>query len=572
MAPFDSAADSVSIKAAPVTVALLRERVRTDPGLGERRKRELLTGLSSYAKYLNIDPEHGDPTFAANRTKIERFAPASANIGDRRWSNILSDVTVVFRRYGIPVRLRPLPGNLSPEWRALRDSLQHDLRLLRGLSALMHYGSAHSIVPAEVTDVALTAFHRYLIEETREKRPDRLFQRVCVLWRRATVEIAGWPQQPVSLPSFRNVVSFAWSEFDPSLLAEIEEWKAVVGGERPFDERAPDKAFRGTTLATKLEQIRRYLSALVRSGTPIAQITSLAVALAPENYAAALTWYMARSDGKSTPGLSEIAATMLGIARHWVPMEQADLVKVERATKKVNCRRKGMTDRNVERLRPLLDSHVQMKLFLLPQLLLARARKVENPKKAAILVQTAIAIEILLVAPIRLHDLIRLELDVHILFARPGRQGDAKLVLKASKNDQRIAFDLKAETLALLRQYVTTYLPALSRGAVAALFPGEAGPYKSDVSLREQITKAIRKHCGVDVHPHLFRHFAAAMILKKYPDAYPLVARLLGHKSIQTTMDFYTAFESSSAAEFFYEKILMPRRGGTPDRRDGWRS
>jgi hypothetical protein len=341
--PLDSAADSVSIKAIPVTIALLRERVKTDLTLGERRRREFLTALSSYAKYLHIDPEHGDPTFAANRTKIERFAPASADIGQRRWGNILSDVTMVFRRYGIPVRLRPLPGNLSAEWRALRDRIQHDLRLLRGLSALMHYGSARGVAPGEVTDEALAAFHRYLIDETREKRPDRVFQRGCVLWRRATLEIAGWPQQPVSLPSFRNVVSFAWSEFDPVLLAEIEEWKAVVGGQLPFDERAPGKAFRSTTLATKLEQLRRYLSALVRSGTPIEQISSLAFALAPKNYAAALTWYMARSDGKSTPGLSEIAATMLGIARHWVQMEQPDLVKVERATKKVNCRRKGMT-------------------------------------------------------------------------------------------------------------------------------------------------------------------------------------------------------------------------------------
>src|SRR6266446_1140944 len=109
--PLDSAADSVSIKATPVTIALLRERVKTDLTLGERRKREFLTALNSYAKYVNIDPEHGDPTFAANRTKIERFAPASADIGQRRWSNILSDVTVTFRRYGVPVRLRPLPGN-----------------------------------------------------------------------------------------------------------------------------------------------------------------------------------------------------------------------------------------------------------------------------------------------------------------------------------------------------------------------------------------------------------------------------------------------------------------------------
>jgi hypothetical protein len=86
--------------------------------------------------------------------------PASADIGQRRWDNILSDVTKVFRRYGIPVRLRPLPGNLSSEWRALRDRIQHDLRLLRGLSALMHYGSARGVAPGEVTDQALTTFHR----------------------------------------------------------------------------------------------------------------------------------------------------------------------------------------------------------------------------------------------------------------------------------------------------------------------------------------------------------------------------------------------------------------------------
>jgi hypothetical protein len=37
-------------------------------------------------------------------------------------------------------------------------------------------------------------------------------------------------------------------------------------------------------------------------------------------------------------------------------------------------------------------------------------------------------------------------------------------------------------------------------------------------------------------------------------------------------MDFYTAFESFSAAEFFYDKILAPRRGGKPARGDESRS
>jgi hypothetical protein len=37
-------------------------------------------------------------------------------------------------------------------------------------------------------------------------------------------------------------------------------------------------------------------------------------------------------------------------------------------------------------------------------------------------------------------------------------------------------------------------------------------------------------------------------------------------------MDFYTTFEGSSSAEFFYDKILTPQRRGTAARRDGWRS
>jgi integrase len=91
-------------------------------------------------------------------------------------------------------------------------------------------------------------------------------------------------------------------------------------------------------------------------------------------------------------------------------------------------------------------------------------------------------------------------------------------------------------------------------------------------SFRGQIVAAVRKHCGLTIHPHLFRHFAAAMILKRHPDAHPLVSQLLGHKDIQTTMTFYVAFESAFAADFFYDKVVRPQRGEAPrSRRRGHR-
>jgi hypothetical protein len=41
------------------------------------------------------------------------------------------------------------------------------------------------------------------------------------------------------------------------------------------------------------------------------------------------------------------------------------------------------------------------------------------------------------------------------------------------------------------------------------------------------------------------------------------VSRLLGHKSIQTTIDFYTSFETAAADRRFDQSVRMPlRRNG----------
>jgi integrase len=80
------------------------------------------------------------------------------------------------------------------------------------------------------------------------------------------------------------------------------------------------------------------------------------------------------------------------------------------------------------------------------------------------------------------------------------------------------------------------------------------------VSLSDQIVKAIRRFTGLQMNVHLFRHLAAKLYLDRHPGAYAIVSRLLGHKSIQTTMDFYTAFEAAAAARHFDQTVLAPIR------------
>jgi integrase len=54
-------------------------------------------------------------------------------------------------------------------------------------------------------------------------------------------------------------------------------------------------------------------------------------------------------------------------------------------------------------------------------------------------------------------------------------------------------------------------------------------------------------HIGIRVTCHQFRHATAAFLLRKDPGNYEFVRRVLGHKSIKTTRDFYIGLETLEA-------------------------
>lgn len=79
------------------------------------------------------------------------------------------------------------------------------------------------------------------------------------------------------------------------------------------------------------------------------------------------------------------------------------------------------------------------------------------------------------------------------------------------------------------------------------LFPGEAGGCKDAKTFSDQITKRIEKATGLRITVHQFRHAAAAIWLKHHPGDYETVRRVLGHRNIQTTINFYCGLETMQA-------------------------
>jgi integrase len=61
--------------------------------------------------------------------------------------------------------------------------------------------------------------------------------------------------------------------------------------------------------------------------------------------------------------------------------------------------------------------------------------------------------------------------------------------------------------------------------------------------------------CGLRMTAHQFRHAAAAIFLKEHPGEYETIWQLLGHRNIQTTMNFYVGLNTIQANELFNELI-----------------
>ena len=187
-----------------------------------------------------------------------------------------------------------------------------------------------------------------------------------------------------------------------------------------------------------------------------------------------------------------------------------------------------------------------------------------NPdrRRGAIQAQLAVAIEILLMTAMRLGNLASLDLLRNLL--RPRRGGAVHIVIEATevKNREPLEYPLPAESARLLDRYRNDFRPYLAPPSSTALFPGHSGRPKNPLGFGQQLSQAIRKHTGLQVNPHLFRHIAAKLFIDRNPGSYEVMRRVLGHRSIRTTTSSYAGAETAAAVRHFDETILRLRRDG----------
>jgi integrase len=172
--------------------------------------------------------------------------------------------------------------------------------------------------------------------------------------------------------------------------------------------------------------------------------------------------------------------------------------------------------------------------------------------------QHAAALAILTYAPIRVGNLASLHLEKNLRWSRPGRMGALVIDIDGDdvKNGQALSFPLPPACAELVRLYLEKYQPRLCVGSSPYLFPSDLpGQPKRADTLSKQLSRLILKTIGLEVNPHLYRHLVHLVVLNRYPGAYAMVSRILGHKSLQTAISNYAGEDIAIAMRSFQELI-----------------
>ncbi len=557
--------------ASMATLSHLIGLLEAHPTLGEITRKEMISAIRTMARILKTESHLLPAVPAELRVLINSALPAAFGMSDARWRNIKSLVRrslALFDPAVMPARSRAV---LLPAWSALLAEPAAK-PLERGLARFSKYCSEKDVVPQAVTQGLYDTFYTDLAAHCIMRSPRETQQAAGKAWNAARATVPGWPDLVLKIQNFRKNPSLPWSGFPPSMQDEVEAYLAKRSDDDDLLDDTPK--LRESTIEGKRRQFRQFITAVVESGREPASLRSLSDLVDPQVAKAGLQVLIKRTGEQRTSRNQSMAHLLLSIARHQVVADEATLKALAILCKNVAPKNKGMTPKCRHRLAQFDDARCRDNLLGLPKLMMEEACKVAEPTlMQARTAQLAIAINLLLMAPMRIRNISELELG-RTLFLDGKRAGRILIDGSEVKNDYDIEIPLPRVLLERIDIYLKRFHPLLAPSGCRMLFPSNDGGHKRTTVLSNQITVHLRQRIGVAMHCHLFRHLAAKLYLEAFPGSYPIVQILLGHKDINTTIRTYAGTEHAAVFRMYDEFITGLRGEGhdpTPPVRFGRR-
>jgi integrase len=541
------------------SMAALITRIQADGSLNDVRRRNVASSIRRFCEALDCSPGQVPATFEYFRDRLTRFHPLAVGITKKRWATIKSDVAFALKHAGaITTALRPR-APLAPEWLTLKSRLPSNV-FNWGLSRLARSCGAQGIRPDKVSDEVMEAYNQTMRRETFKTNPNKRHRDVCVLWNKAADLLPDAGLRKVTLPSYQQTYTLSWAALPAPFREEADAWLGTMSMEADLlSEEGPIKALRPASIKCYRYVLRQLVAGLVAKGWPLESVDSLAVLVEPKAAEAALRFFLDRNEGKTSTMISRLAHVLVLVAETAVHPCAEDIDRLKRFRKQLVDRSYGMRPRPKNALRPFTDTANIEKILMLPLRVHNRLRRKPKLTMAdARLMQVALALELLLMRPIRRKNLVDLRLDRHVI--RSGHRTFIVIPSEEVKNDVAFDYPIPPESAVLLDFYVKRVLPLLGANPMHWLFPGgKADGSRSAARFSALFIETIKKETGLYIYPHLTRHFGAALYLRENPGAFEVVRHVLGHKSLTTTTRSYSSFDDEAAVRMFDDLVLRIR-------------
>jgi integrase len=387
----------------------------------------------------------------------------------------------------------------------------------------------------------------------------------------------------VYMVKYEDLVPSLRTKFNAFLNVLAGGGPAIEGDSPVFLKGVTSKSLSQVTIDLRRTQIMQYVSALVVQGYPIDTLISVDAITTTKAITDAMDFFFHRAGDKMATQIQYIALAVRGLLHHHITGRLRHGIRVDKyrpashsnqfsdpridlldqIIREARPQERGLVAKNKKCLAMLDDPRNLGKLLHLPRRLLNEASKTGG-KEGARLAEIALAIELLLMCPIRIGNLVGIDLARHIIKSSSGKKPVVRLSIPKGevKNKREIEFEFPEHLARMLERHVNTYRPQLPGASSSWLFPSTEGGPRLYKLMARQISGIVRTHTGLIITPHQFRHLAGKMFLDGNPVGHETVRQVLGHASLDTTTQYYTGIDQVKAARI-HDKAVLALRDST---------
>jgi integrase len=559
---------TIEIDTSTPTLQDVLDRLFANDRLRPGRKRDFRSAVVAFTKLKGLPAAVVPLKLADIRDTLDSTEPAKLQVSDKRWANLRSDLAAAVEASGLVSMFKTADVTPSQNWkRFVGPGAERRIRF--GLSRFIRWATLRGIEPWEVDEGVITRFVADLEASTLVRNLGDQRALVAATWNRLVALHRRTGLRRVSTPTHgESKARVPWETLPASFRSKVEKYLAWAAMPDPLDEGARARALAPKTLRLRREQIHSAVNSAVAAGIPVAQLTSLAALVDPETFKLLLRQRWQQDGRELTAYTHGVAGTLIAIATEWLKLPAEAIAILKGTRRKLGSLPAGLTEKNRTLLRTFGEPRLQRELLLLSDKMWRVARReLATSRRSFISLQTALALDVLIHAPMRMENLAKLEFARHVHWPQ-GRGKPALIILPGTevKNDNAHEVELPKALSDRLRVYREEIVPKVTGTRPAALFVTWAGTRRSQGAITVAIEKAVLRHLGVKLTPHQLRHLSAKIILDANPGAYELVRQVLGHKNIKTTTNFYAGVDTLRAGRA-HADLVNKLRNEVPNRR-----